>query len=32
MSFYTEEYLKSRNTFLVSEWNSLITILEDTEM
>lgn len=22
MNFYTEEYLKSRNTFLVSEWNS----------
>lgn len=22
MSFYTEEYLKSRNTFLVNEWNS----------
>ena len=22
MSFYSEEYLKSRNTFLVNEWNS----------
>ncbi len=22
MSFYTESYLKSKNTFLVSEWNS----------
>lgn len=23
MSFYTESYLKNRNAFLVSEWNSL---------
>lgn len=23
MNFYTESYLKSRNTFLVTEWNSL---------
>ena len=23
MSFYTEEYLKSRNTILVNEWNAL---------
>ncbi|MBC7555637.1 MAG: hypothetical protein H7195_01605 [Chryseobacterium sp.] len=23
MNFYTESYLKSRNTFLVTEWNSM---------
>ena len=31
MSFYSEEYLKSRNTFLVNEWNMLIICITKTE-